>query len=144
MLCECDLRKGIVYIPTLGKVPGGPYRGMEPVAVVPVSNTAALRHALGEALTRGNPTVPRLLRANRPEPVMPKHAGVKTWAAFERGTSFWWLREDEGLYNITGLKRGRYGGQVPDHDREEDFPAGTSVETVIDRMIAILQSAHER
>jgi len=38
MRCHLYLRKGKVFIPTFGRVPGGPYRDIEPVAVVDVSN----------------------------------------------------------------------------------------------------------
>ncbi len=43
MLCHLYLRKGKVLIPTFGRVPGGPYRDIEPVAVVDVSNADGLR-----------------------------------------------------------------------------------------------------
>ena len=59
----CYLRKGIVYIPTWGKVEKGHYRGTEPVAVVPVLDVEGLRRAFRETIARGNPAMPRLPRA---------------------------------------------------------------------------------
>jgi hypothetical protein len=93
MLCHFYLRRGIVYIPTFGKIGKGFYRGVEPVAVVPLSNTDALRWALRETIARGNPSVPDLPGSQWPPPVTLKYAGVKTWSAFERGTSYWALRK---------------------------------------------------
>ena len=144
MLTTCYLRKGTVYFPTYGKVPGGPYRMVEPITVVPVTDGEALRQALRETIARGNPKVPNLLSKDWPPPLLPQYAGVKNQTAFDRGVAVWWLYEKDGLYKITGLKDGPIRGQVVDHEREEEFPPGTSVETVIDRMIAILQSAEAR
>jgi hypothetical protein len=143
MHCTCYLRKDVAYLPTLGKVHRGPYHAIEPVAVAPVSDREALRAALGETWRRGNPPLPR--RNSRPEPsqfVVLKYAGVKTKATFWRGVSCWGLDENDGLYKITKFKNGPHGGWVPDRDQEVQFPAGTNVETFIDRVIAILQSAH--
>jgi len=144
MFCGCYLRKGVVYIPTLGKIAGGGgHLGIEPVAAVAVTDTEMLRSAFHDTFTRGNPTVPAprpRTRADYPKSVLLKYAGVQTDSAFVRGASVWWLNEDQGLYKIRGLRKGPHGGFVLDRDREIKFPAGTSVETVIDRMIAILQS----
>lgn len=57
MLCHLYLRKGRVFIPTFGRVPGGPYRDIEPVAVVDVSNADGLRQSFRETIARGNPPV---------------------------------------------------------------------------------------
>jgi hypothetical protein len=47
MHCHLYLRNHIVYIPTMGKMGKGFYRGVEPVAVVSASNTEALRQGPG-------------------------------------------------------------------------------------------------
>jgi hypothetical protein len=57
MHSTCYLRKGEVYIPTLGMMDKGLYRHIEPVAFAPVSNTGALRRIFTEAFARGNPQV---------------------------------------------------------------------------------------
>jgi hypothetical protein len=48
MHCEVELylRKGVVYLPTMGKMDEGFYRGVEPVADVSASNTEEIRQAL--------------------------------------------------------------------------------------------------
>jgi hypothetical protein len=45
MLFNLYLRKGKVFVPTCGRVPGGPYRDIEPVTVVEVSDIDSLRQA---------------------------------------------------------------------------------------------------
>jgi hypothetical protein len=66
MYVDISLRQGIVYIPTMGKMDRGFYRGVEPVGTVEVSNTEALCEAIAAAITRGNPPVPILSRRDWP------------------------------------------------------------------------------
>jgi hypothetical protein len=47
-----------VFIPTFGRVDKGLYRDIEPVAVVDVSDTDALRQAFHETIARGYPQTP--------------------------------------------------------------------------------------
>ena len=58
MMYGCYLRKGIVYLTTLGKMNTGGHRDIDPVSVVPVSDTAGLERAFRETIARGNPIVP--------------------------------------------------------------------------------------
>jgi hypothetical protein len=58
MLYNCFLKKGVVYVPTVAKLQTGAYTDIEPVAVVPVSNTESLRRAFLDAIARKNAIVP--------------------------------------------------------------------------------------
>ena len=87
MHSTCYLRRGIVYIPTLGMMDKGLYRDVEPVAVSPSSNSEALRRAFAEVFARGNPQVPVPKQPDASPSVLLKYAGVKTWRAFARETS---------------------------------------------------------
>lgn len=137
MLYKCYLRDGVVYVPTVGKR-GAVYTVIEPVAVVSVSDTENLRHALLDAIGRKNiDVVP--IKGKRPPPVLPKYAAVKTWAAFDRNASTWNIKEDNGNYRIGGYRRHADGYWVEDHEQEIEFPSGTTIDAVVDRMIAILQ-----
>ena len=139
MLQQCFLREGVVYVPTTGKVDVGLYRGIEPVAVVPVADNDALRNALRETFARGNPPLPNLPRENRPLPATLRHAGLKTWRAFARGGSTWTVRQRDGIYSIAGHKKSTDGNWVEDPDQLETFMAGTESDAVIERLIAIMQ-----
>jgi FAD/FMN-containing dehydrogenase len=66
MNCHLYFRKGTVYLPTMGKMDEGFYRGVEPVAVVSASNTQEVRQALRATIARGNPVVPILRRSEFP------------------------------------------------------------------------------
>ena len=117
------------------------YRGVEPVAVAPAKNTEALRQALKATIARGNPVVPQPQgQQDWPPPVVLKYAGVKSWSAFERGLQVWDINESDGIFQIAGNVRGPHGW-VEDPKQTITFPPGTSVDDVIDRMIAILQEA---
>ena len=56
-LYKCYLREATVYVPTVG-MQGGAYTIIDPVAVIRVTNTSALRHALHDAIARGNVVIP--------------------------------------------------------------------------------------
>jgi hypothetical protein len=83
MNCELYLRNGTVYLPTMGKMDEGFYRGVEPVAVVAATNTDGVRQTLRATIARGNPVVPMLRRSEWQPPVLLKYAGVKTSSAFK-------------------------------------------------------------
>jgi hypothetical protein len=138
MRCHLYLRKGKVFIPTFGRVPGGPYRDIEPVAVVDVSNADDLRRAFRETIARGNPPIGPYPRPN-PPPVVVKYAGVKN----ARGALPWSIDEENGIFQIIGRRR-TLDGWVEDPEQTIKFPVGTTLDQVIDRMIAILREAAQQ
>lgn len=140
MLWGLYLKGHTVYVPTTGKLDQPVYREMEPVDVVSLSNTAGLRQALHSAIARGNPSAPSYSPGNYPPPVVVKYAGVKTWAAFARGTLTWEIGQNDGIYQIQGFRRDPKGWE-PDPNQKIVFPSGTTIDVVIDRMITILQDA---
>lgn len=141
MLIHSYLKNGIVYVPTVVRLRTGAYRDIEPVAVVRVSNTEELDRAFLDTIARGNAVVPPPPKDNWPPPVLLKYAGAKTWSAFARGTSVWKIEEKNGIYQIVAYRTHTDGYWVPDPEKKIDFPPGSGVEAVIDRMIAILQDA---
>lgn len=144
MHCHVYLRKGTVYLPTMGEVEKGFYRGVEPVALVSVTNTESLRQALLATIARGNPTVPRLRRSEYPPPVLLKYAGVKTWSAFDRDASLWTISEAGGHFVIIPYKKRPTGELVQDQNDKIEFPPGSSADVVIERIISILQQTAQK
>lgn len=142
MLYKCYLRKGVVYVPTVGNR-RGVYTLIEPVAVLLATNTEGLRAAFRDAVARKNIDVPPV-KGKWPPPILPKYAGVKSSAAFDRDASTWNIQEDEGKYKIVSYRRHPEGYWAEDRDQTIEFPPGTSMDAVIDRMIAILQEAATR
>jgi hypothetical protein len=144
MLCRFYLRKRIVYIPTYGTIEKGFYRAVEPVAVVPISNTEALRQALHDAIARGNPIVPNLPRGHWPPRVTLEHAGIATWGEFNRGASYWGIDEEGGVFRILAHEKKNRRGWKEDEERSETFPSGSPADDVVERMIAIVQGAGQQ
>jgi hypothetical protein len=144
--CEVGvyLRKGVVYLPTMGKMDKGFYRGVEPVAVVAASDTQGLRQALSATIARGNPMVPILRRSEIPPPVLLKYAGVKHWSAFERGMLFWDITGNDGIFRIAGQRKEPDGMWRDDPEKIITSPPGATDDDVTERMIAILQAAVRR
>ncbi|HUJ09765.1 MAG TPA: hypothetical protein VL171_07040, partial [Verrucomicrobiae bacterium] len=138
MLFNVYLRHGVVYVPTVAKRDIAVYTDIEPVAVVPVTNGEGLRCALLDTIARKNVAVP-VPKGKWPPPVLLKYSGVKTWSAFARGASTWNIEEKDGKYQIEGYRTHPKGYWEEDPDQKIEFPAGTSVDTVIERMIGILQ-----
>jgi len=141
MLVSCTLKNDTVYLPTVAKTEAGFYLNREPVAVVPAAETDLLRSALHDVISRGNAVIPTPKRDAFPLPVLPKYAGEKTWSAFMRGASEWKIGEKDGNYEIVQYrKHHKNGSWVEDQDHKIEFPAGTKVDEVVERMIAILQA----
>jgi hypothetical protein len=139
MICDLYLRNGIIYIPTMGEMDKGFYRGIDPVAVVPISNTEALRHASADMIARGNPRVPIVRRREWPPPILLKYAGVKSWSTFERGMRLWSITDREGKFQIVEQKKQPDRMWRDDPEQLVKFPPGASVDDVVDRMVAIMQ-----
>jgi hypothetical protein len=141
MNCHLYLRKGILYVPTMGKMDKGFYRGVDPVAMISASNAGAVRQALGETIARGNPHVPMLRRRDWPPPILLKYAGVKSWSEFERGMLCWTIKKQDGIFQIASQVKHPNRMWRDDPEQIVSFPACTPTGEVIDRMVAILQGA---
>jgi hypothetical protein len=135
---DCYLRQGTVFLPTVGQVNKIVFFSVEPVAVVPISNTDALRTALHETIRRGNPTVEYDREA---PPILCKYAGVKSWRTFARNASLWVMHDTNGVLRIEPNTRDSRGAFTPDKNAVETLPAGSTVDDLVDRMIAILHDA---
>jgi hypothetical protein len=141
MLFHSYLRDGIVYVPTVAVREGGPvYTDIEPVAVVPATNTEALRRAFLDAIGRKNIVVP-VPKGKWRAPILLKYAGVRSWSAFARNASLWSIEEEGGVFQIVGYRKHPKGYWEQDPDQKTHFPAGSTVDEVVDRMIVILQDA---
>jgi hypothetical protein len=142
MLFSCYLRDGIVYVPTLPDANRALSTDIEAVAVVPLSNSKDVRRALLETIARKNVIIPDPdPKALRAPPLMLKHAGAKSWPEFFRNASTWSIREDNGAYKIIFYRKHLKKYWEQDLAHEIQFPAGTTVDDVVDRMVAILQEA---
>jgi hypothetical protein len=141
MLYNIYLRKGTVYLPTTVNQGPARYRIVEPVTVVPVADVASLRRALRSTIPKQNAFVPPTVEEGRKPSVLLKYTGDKSWSSFMREAAPWWISEKEGKYKIRGHRIDSKDSWEPDPDQTIEFPAGTKIDEVIDRMITILQKA---
>jgi hypothetical protein len=138
MMYSIYLKNGTIYLPAMVNQGTARYMEVEPVAVIPVADTNALRRALQTTLSKQNDFVAPSIEDARKPAVVLKYSGDKSWSAFMRGTSPWEISEKDGKFRINGHRiHGK--GWEPDPDRMIHFPVGTPLDAVIERMIVILQ-----
>jgi len=141
MFYKCYLKRGTVYLPTTVSQGIAVYMDVDPVTVVPVADTDHLRRAMLNTIPKENPFRARSVEDARKPPVILKYTGDKSWSAFMRGASVWAIYEKDGIFEIEPYRVHPKGYWEPDRDNFIKFPSGTSIDVVIDRVIAILQSA---
>jgi hypothetical protein len=141
MLYKLYLKKSTVYIPTTVNQARAVYMDVEPVTVVPVADTEALRRAMRDTIPKENRFVPPSVEDARKPPVLLKYTGDKSWSAFMRGTSPYSIYEKDGKYQIEGYHVHRKGYWERDKNQTIEFPVETPLDDVIDRTITVLQDA---
>jgi hypothetical protein len=114
---------------------------VEPVAVEPAANTEGLRRAFSEAIARNIAFVPNPPKNDWPPPILLKYSGAETWSAFARNASMWSIDVEKVVFAIVAYRDHPDSYWAPDNSRKIEFPSGTPVGEVINRMIAILQGA---
>lgn len=139
-----QLYRGVLYIPTLYRVErkGFFYEGV-PVTSVPVEQTARLREAILAAIERGNPPISfeeyRSRLDSKDHPLL-KATRARSWYALDRQTKgIWSAAEDDGPYEIRVWRPRRDRGWEVDPDKAVRFPAGTPVDEMVARAIAMIQ-----
>src|ERR1700722_6771675 len=141
MLFNCFLKESVVYVPTVVMLQTGAYMDIEPVAAVPAADAGAIRRAFLEAIEKGNAVVPNPAKDDWPPPVLLKYANAKSWRAFQRGAAHWNIYEKNGIYRIAGHRTHPKGYWEQDPDQKINFQPGSTIDEVVDRMIALLQDA---
>ena len=141
MLIGIYLRKDAVYLLAMAKTEAGFYSAIEPVTVVPVGDTEAFAAAIKETIARGNPIIPTPKRDSWPEPVVLKHAKVKSWSAFEKKALNWEIVEEAGIYQIKPGRRHPEGGWEDDPERIETLPEGATIDELAKRVVASVQAS---
>jgi hypothetical protein len=143
MLWHIYLRNRTAFIPTVAQTDAGFFLDVEPVEVVSATDTEALRHAVKQAIGRGNPKVPTPTRAAFPKPVVLKYAKVKSWSAFEKGCLNWTVVEKDGVYHVKPGRKRPDRGWEDDPTRIETLPPGTGIDEVAQRVASSVQTAFE-
>jgi hypothetical protein len=135
------LYKGMVHIPT--SYFSGFFVTNTPLESVAVEQTERLRQAILTAIGRGNPSISRdqarTLLHSKDDPLL-KATGARSWYVLDRQTQgLWSIDEKNGLYEIRVDEPMQPRGWHEDKTKRVEFPPGTPVEDVIDRLIMMIQ-----
>jgi hypothetical protein len=141
MLHRCVLRKDLVYLPTVVNQGIALYMDVEPVTVVSVTDTEGLRRVLRDTIPKENPFVAPSIEDARRRPILLKYTGDKSWPALMRKACDWSIKRTDGTYEIAGHHFHEKGYWEEDPEQTIEFPPETTVDDVVERMIAILQNA---
>jgi len=135
----------MVLIPTSVKTTAGVRRSIDPMQVVNVENTLELKRAILATIAKGNPIVPHPSQEEMSKPTnIHKKLGFKSYKAFNHTAIAWNLDLDDGIYEIEFTKMTEDSrGHESDTSKTITFPSGTPVETVVDRLIEIIQETHK-
>ena len=135
------LYKGVVHIPT--SYFSGFFVNHTPLESVPVEQTQRLRQAILATIERGNPPISRdqarALLHSKDDPLL-KAADARSWHVLDRQTQgLWSIDEKNGVYQIRVDEPMQPRGWHEDKTKRVEFPPGTPVDEVIDRLIAMIQ-----
>jgi hypothetical protein len=138
------LYKGVVQIPTSYLVErDGFFVTDTPLASVSVEQTENLRQAIVTAIVRGNPPISRdqarAILHSDDDPLL-KSTGARSWFVLDRQTrGLWSITDTNGVYEIRVDQPMKPRGWHEDKSKRVAFPAGTSLNDVITRLIAMIQ-----
>ena len=138
MVWTVYLRRGVAFVPTEARTTAGFYLAIDPVRVVPGSDTAALAVAIEDAMGRGNPQVPTPVRGKYLPPVVLKHAKVSSWSRFEKGCFNWSIVENDGQFEIRPWKKRIDRGWDEDLAKIERLPVGTTREQAAKKLAGMV------
>lgn len=134
------LRRGVVYMPTSSETEAGFYIQTAPVAIVKVSDSKEFGEALKRFIAAGNPKIPTPKPEAFPKPDLHKYAKVSSWSKFERESSYWSLRFDNGASAFGPYRRRQDRGWEPDFEKIENFPAEFSMDDAVSRIVGTVQA----
>jgi hypothetical protein len=129
------LRSGKAYIPTVARTTDGFFLEIEPVAVVDPGDAAALERELKARLAQGTPTVPTPTRDSFPKPVVLAHAGVKSWATFQK-SALVWATDGAGPEVDYWGRLGPTNPQSPDVPAAQRMPATEAIARIVADVVA--------
>lgn len=136
---------GKVLVPTRVETTVGVGMEIDPVDVIYVGNTAELNRAILTTIAKGNPIVPHPSQEEMSKPItFFKKLGFKSYKALNHEAITWDIRYKDDVYQIEFWQRDTKNGRgyVPDLSETITFPSNTPVESVVDKLIEIIQETH--
>jgi hypothetical protein len=137
--------KNKVLVPTSVETTAGVGMEVEPMEVVDIDDTDALKRALLDVITKGNPIVPHPSQDEMSKVTIHKKLGFKSYKAFNHEANAWGVVRNDRIYSIDFYKisdDGRGYNSLP--NKRMNFSIDTPVEIVVDKLIEIIQQAHHQ
>jgi len=135
-----------VLIPTQVETTAGVGSLEDPMEVIDVDHTDDLKRVILTTIAKGNPIVPHPSQEEMSKPInIHKKLGFKSYKAFNRNAQSLDIHYFDNIYNIffnIVPKNGR--GYNRDTSKTITFPSGTPVESVVDKLIEIIQETHRQ
>lgn len=132
-----------VLIPTEVKTTAGVFRHEDPMEVIDVDNTVELKRAILATIAKGNPIVPHPSQEKASKINIHKKLGFKSYKMFNHSAILREIKLSDGRFSIQFWEVAKDGrGYDPDREKEIIFSVGTPVETVVNKLIEIIQQAH--
>jgi hypothetical protein len=129
-----------VVIPVVGRTEDGLYLEVEPVAELSLDDGQGLARSLLAMLHRGNPRIPAPQRGAFPKPVVLKYTKAKSWAAFEKVATCWSISLTDGMFRFGPYLRSIGRGFEEDPDKMEVMPDSAPLESVVHRLVSLMQA----
>lgn len=139
MSWSCYIIGQLVIIPTVSLTEDGLYLETEPVRTESLNNTEELVQKILGTVRQGYPYVPAPQPGALPRPVVLKYAKAKSWSTFERNAALWSISEEGGEFVIGPDARAEDRGWVRDPTRLERIPGTVPLESVVRRLVVLMQ-----
>ena len=137
--------KDLVLVPTSVKSSVGVRMTVDPMEIVHVNSRAELRHAISSIIAKGNPIVSHPSQEEMSKITIHKKLGFNSYKEFNHTAILWAIGLMNNVYEIEFWKVPENGrGYVSDPTKTINFPAGTTTETVVDKLIDIIQETHRQ
>lgn len=137
--------KNKVLVPTSVVTTAGVGMEVDPMEIVDIDNSIEIRPALLTALSKGNAIVQHPGQDEMSKVTIHKKLGFKNFKAFNLEAKLWSILKKNEIYSIDFYKisdDGRGYNSLP--DKRINFSINTPVETVVDKLIEIIQEAHKK
>ena len=134
----------MILIPTSARTTIGVIIHIDPMVVIDINFIEKMRDAFLQIIEKGNPIISHPSQEELSKvPVFYKKLGFKSHKAFKNQSVAYEIKSINDVYSIELWKAVFSDGSRHDEHKTTTFPSGTPVETVVDRLIEIIQETHK-
>jgi hypothetical protein len=139
-----NIRKGVIYIPTLVKTEWGVYMDTDPVSIVNLE-VEDLTVIIKNMLEKGNPIIPHPSReeiSRKPQPLL-KAAKVSSWKKFAEGGGTYTLTQQKEGFILDFYKKDETGRFITDVSKTQQFSNETNLQQIVQVILDDIKSHPE-